>query len=287
VPQIQIPKYTSEEALAYVLAYLRGNQRQEYSTFSPGSIYDLYIPDVVTYCSTEQQVAWRRQNPQGMVSFQIDTQTNAEPFYEAAWSLCTHNILRPGPVYPQRQFEHAPVIGAGFYLTSYGKVWLNNTTGFEVLPIEHNRFASLLANYSRHFGQRYHLRSQEAVSCYQAHTYLACCVMCGAASESILLSLAIARTGDEERVLKEYRTNTGRTKIERLLLSHANSYVQQELPNYINLLKYWRDDAAHGDDIKISESEAFTSLLLLLRFAQFAVDQWTHFTGQVLDRDAG
>jgi hypothetical protein len=287
MPRIQIPKYTTETALVYILAYLRNPPSQTNPDLSPGSMYDLYIPNIIAHCSTQQQAALREQNPHGMMRFDIDTSTNAEPFYEAAWSLCTRDILRPGPVYPSNSFSHAPVIGAGFYVTNYGKSWLNRTSGFEVLPIEHHRFGTMLANHSNRFGQRYHLRCQEAVNCYQAHTYLACCVMCGAASEAILLSLAIAKTDDEGRVLKDYRTNTGRSKIERLLLSHANSYVQQELPNFTNLLKYWRDDAAHGDDIKISESEAFTSLLLLLRFAQFAVDQWSNLTRRNHDGDAG
>lgn len=105
--------------------------------------------------------------------------------------------------------------------------------------------------------------------------------MCGAASESILLALATAKTGDEERVLKDYGTTTGRTKIEKLLLKQQNSHVHQELPNYTNLLKYWRDAAAHGADTAISESEAFTSLLLLLRFAQFANENWDKLTTTV------
>ena len=143
---------------------------------------------------------------------------------------------------------------------------------------EYGRFSQLLTSHSTRFGSGYHARSQEAVSCYRAHTYLACCAMCGAASESILLALAIGKVGNEEQVLREYRTNTGRTKIERLLLAQQNSYIQQELPNYTSLLKYWRDDAAHGMNTNISEGEAFTSLILLLRFAQFADDRWDELT---------
>jgi len=46
----------------------------------------------------------------------------------------------------------------------------------------------------------------------------------------------------------------------------------------MNLLKYWRDESAHGIESKIQEEEAFTSLLLLLRFAQFADSRWQDLT---------
>jgi len=94
--------------------------------------------------------------------------------------------------------------------------------GYECIPSEYGRFSQLLAGHSDRFGNSYQVRSQEAVSCYRAHTYLACCVMCGAASESVLLALAIPKTGNEERVLRDYGTATGRSKIEKLLLSQQN-----------------------------------------------------------------
>jgi hypothetical protein len=170
------------------------------------------------------------------------------------------------------------IIGGSFNLTSYGKQWLEQNSGYECVPSEYGRFSQLLAGHSYRFGNGYHVRSQEAISCYRSHNYLACCVMCGAASESILLALAIAKKGDEESVLKLYTTTTGRTKIQNLLLANQNSYVCSELPNYTNLLKYWRDEAAHGANTTISESEAFSSLLFLLRFAQFADEGWENLT---------
>jgi hypothetical protein len=278
---LKIPKYTEEEALGRIISYLRGKRPESLSLDPAGASYDLYIPYIIHQCLKEQQDEQRRQNPNtGMVSWELDLQANSEPFYDAAWALCTRGVLRPGIVQPREQFQFAPIIGAGFLLTPYGQEWLSQISGYEAIPSEYGRFSTLLAAYSPRFGAGYHVRSQETVRCYRAHTYLACCVMCGAAAESVLLALAIAKTGDETRVLNDYRTNTGRSKIERLLLSHANSYVQQELPNFTNLLKYWRDAAAHGANTSINEGEAFTSLILLLRFAQFADDQWQDLTGQ-------
>jgi hypothetical protein len=281
MPKLQLPEYTEEEALSWILSHLRNPRRDPISRPDYGN--DLYIPNVLLDSLQEVQAQWHKQNPRGSrdigpISFEMDTRTNSTPFYDAAWSLCTRGILRPGVTYPQRQFEYIGIIGAGFNLTPYGRQWLNQTSGYECIPSEYGRFSQLLAGHSHRFGNGYQARSQEAVSCYRAHTYLACCVMCGAASESILLALAIAKTGNEERVLRDYGTATGRTKIENLLLSQQNSHVHQELPNYTNLLKYWRDNAAHGADTTISESEAFTSLLLLLRFAQFADEGWDKLT---------
>lgn len=281
MPRIQIPHYSSETVLGFILSYLRERPKQNWMG-SSGVAYDLYIPDVIGYCAQEQMEVWRAQNPNGIISFEVDTSTNTAPFYDAAWSLCTRGILRPGTVYPQGHFAHAPIINAGFDLTTYGQGWLQNRYTLEIIPVEYHRFANILATFSSRFGRKYHLRSQEAVKAYQAQIYLACCVMCGAAAEAILLTLAIYKTQDEARVVRDYRTTTGRTKIERLLLVQANSYTQQELPTFTNLLKYWRDDAAHSGDTSISENESFTSLLLLLRFAQFAVDEWTELTGHPL-----
>jgi hypothetical protein len=279
MPNLTLPEYTEEQALSRILNHLR-NPKDDPINF-PNYGNDLYIPNVILECFEEVKAQWQTQNSrdsQNMIGIRYEMnphQKNSRPFYDAAWDLCTRGILRPGVIDLQQRMG---IIGAGFNLTPYGRQWLNETSGYECIPSEYGRFSYLLTGHSRRFGNGYHTRSQEAVKCYRAHTYLACCVMCGAASESILLALAIAKTGDEERVLKDYGTTTGRSKIENLLLSQQNSRVYQELPNYTNLLKYWRDNAAHGADTNISEGEAFTSLLLLLRFAQFADEGWDKLT---------
>lgn len=194
---------------------------------------------------------------------------------DAAWNLCIRGILRPWAI---QQTKNIAPQGIGYDLTEYGKEWLSQISGYETIPSEYGRFSELLNNYSKQFGDGYHIRSQEAIRCYRAHTYLACCVMCGAASESILLALAIAKSGNEERIIKDYKTNTGRTKLENFLLSQANSHVKSEFPNYMNLLKYWRDESAHGESTNISEGEAFMALILLYKLAQFSSDRWLELT---------
>ena len=76
----------------------------------------------------------------------------------------------------------------------------------------------MIAPFGPIFGSGFQQRANEAIRCYGAHAYLACCVMCGASAESILLNLAIAKDGDEQRVLNKYRAANGRRTLENLVI---------------------------------------------------------------------
>lgn len=128
--------------------------------------------------------------------------------------------------------------------------------------------------YKEKFGTGFHQRVQEAIRCYGAHAYLACCAMCGAAAESILLGTAIAKTKDEAKTLKSYHSAHGRRNVENILIGQANQQLKDELKGFNSLLKYWRDDAAHGHISKINENEAYTAIRMLLRFAMFIDNRW-------------
>jgi hypothetical protein len=104
--------------------------------------------------------------------------------------------------------------------------------------------------------------------------------MCGAAAESITLALAIGKKGNEEEILREYGSSGGRGKIERFLLANQDGHITRNLPNYTSLLNDWRDVAAHGAAPEVGEEEAFTALLLLLRYARFAGERWHDITTQ-------
>lgn len=272
--RLQLPALTTEAASALLLAHVRlvadpaaRGQR------APG--WEIDLAHMIRQAISEQRDAAAAQGSAGFMVYEYDVQTNAAPIHEAAWDLVGRGILRPSA-----EAGGAAFTGTHFALTAYGRRWLDSASGFEVFPTEYGRFGRLLASHAPHFGPGFHARGQEAVRCYQAHTYLACCAMCGAAAEAIVLALAVAKSGDESRVLREYNGAGGRSKVERLLMAQQNALVQRELPNYLDLLKYWRDSAAHGLEAPIAEGEAFTSLLLLLRFAQFAADRWTEITGR-------
>jgi hypothetical protein len=104
--------------------------------------------------------------------------------------------------------------------------------------------------------------------------------MCGAAAESILLALAITKTGDEAEVLKTYGGPSGRSKVMKALTGQVAGHVRTRFETYSEILNYWRDDAAHGVVTDISDPHAEYALDRLLRLAQFTADRWAELTGK-------
>jgi hypothetical protein len=141
-----------------------------------------------------------------------------------------------------------------------------------------SRLAQVLQTFSKHFGDGYAQRATEAVATYRTANYLASCVMAGAAAESILLALAIAKEKDEAKVLTEYNTSGGRRRVTKLLTQGVTQSVVAQLETALQVLHYWRDDAGHGSMTTIIEIEAHASLTQLLRLAQFASDHWDALT---------
>lgn len=196
------------------------------------------------------------------------------PLLNAIWDLCVRGILRPGAI----TYQSGTIpIGNHYALTNYGLQWLQQTNLSEAVPMEYGRFSQLLARHNTLFGEAYRVRAQESVRCYEAHTYFACCAMCGAAAESILLALAFKRMGEQE-ALHEYQRSGGRHRIRNRLVSQQKNEIQARFDSYLELLNYWRDESAHGISRNIGEEESFTSLLLLLRFAQLGNNEWEGIT---------
>jgi hypothetical protein len=102
--------------------------------------------------------------------------------------------------------------------------------------------------------------------------------MCGAAAESILLAVAIAKSGDEAATLATYRTANGRRKVVESVVGQVRQAIADPFRSATGLLSYWRDEAADGLASTISEIEAHEALARLLRFAQFATDNWGELT---------
>lgn len=196
------------------------------------------------------------------------------PYLNAIWNLCVRGILRPGAVTYSRT---GVSVGNYFALTDYGLQWLQQTNLSEAVPMEYGRFSQLLTRYNALFGEAYRIRAQEAVRCYEAHTYFACCAMCGAAAESILLALAFEKMGEQE-ALREYQRSGGCHRIRNRLVGQERNEIQARFDSYLELLNYWRDESAHGVARSIGEEESFTSLLLLLRFAQLGSNEWNTLT---------
>jgi hypothetical protein len=158
--------------------------------------------------------------------------------------------------------------GDGFSLTAFGRSWVERYDQPGPFPLDPGRFAAILSPYVDLFGPGFEERASEAAGCYRALNYLACCSMCGAACESILLALAIGkRGGDERAVLSVYLARDGRRKLIDLIVSNLPGWLSEAIRTASGLLSYWRDASSHGHAIGIGEFQAHEALSRLLRAA--------------------
>ena len=263
----EAPKITSDEdALKLLISWLRNPPKSEYSSYG----YGVYLPSLMR--------AYLQQH--GILHY------DAEPimrewsplFYAAAWKLCRRGVLRPGIIRIGLQATDDGGSGNGYSLTPFGQKWIAESDCDDFVPTEPERFGQLLKPFQDRLGPGFAARAQEAVRCYGAHAYLACCAMSGAAAESLMLATAIAKTKDEEAVLREYSSSRGRSKIENLIIGKAREDLQRQFRGFTGLISYWRDDAAHGKPTRLSDLEALTSLAMLLRFAHLVSDHWAELT---------
>jgi len=251
-----------EDATKLLIELFRNPDHGRYAKYG----YDFYLPSLLKTYFLKQT----NSDSQAEAKFREEIPN----FYAAAWELCRRGIIRPGVnEYGAQSTEYEN----GYSLTPFGEVWLEESENDDFVPTEPGRFAEMLEPYKEKFGPGFHQRAQEAIRCYNAHAYLSCCVMCGAATESIILAAAIEKK-DEEEVLNTYNRAQGRTAIEHLLIGQKNDYIKREYGGYTSLLKYWRDASAHGKKSDISENEAYTALALLLRFSFFMNENWEELT---------
>jgi hypothetical protein len=198
-------------------------------------------------------------------------------FYEAAWALCLRGVLRPGVSLLGGQSDGGS--GNGYSVTALGRAWINQgSPGFII--VEPGRLGELFQKLSQRLGRGFLQRANEAARCHTFGSYLACCAMCGAAAESILLATAVARSGDEGQTLTTYRAAQGRRAVIDQIVGQARQAIAGPFRSATGLLSFWRDEAAHGTASDISEIEAHEAVARLLRFAQFTCDNWTELTGQ-------
>jgi hypothetical protein len=225
-----------EDALKYLIAGLRKGS-DDYSSGYSNYGYDLYLPNLMrAYATLEEHNAERIF---GGVTSRIEQRIRelSPHFFAAAWELCRRGIIRPGIRVLGAQSTDDGSAGNGYSVTPFGRVWLSESHADDFVPTEPERFGHLLAPFRERFGPGFHDRAQQAVRCYGAHAYLACCAMCGAAAESMLLSIAIAKTDDEAIVLKEYRTGNGRSKVENLILGKSRKDLQTGFASFHGIIE--------------------------------------------------
>jgi len=259
-----------EDALLYIIELVREKSPNQYSKYG----YDVYLPTVLN--SYLQSI-----DPNIDSNAVYNKQRELSPlFLSAAWDLCRRGILRPGVKIFGEQDTSDGSAGNGYSITPFGRQWIKESERDTFVPTEPGRFAEMLHPFKERFGPGFYMRAQEAIRCYGAHAYLASCAMCGAAAESILLATAIAKEGDETKVLNIYRAASGRTRVENAVIGKAREQLKREFLGLTALLKYWRDEASHGLATQITDNEAYTSLAMLLRYAITVNDSWTDLTGR-------
>jgi hypothetical protein len=196
-------------------------------------------------------------------------------FYDAAWELARIGVLRPGRVAPRGE-EYPTDFGDHWSITKFGFEWLARASSRPFLDM--SRMSEVLADFVPAFGPGFGQRAVEAVRTYRTANYLASCSMAGAAAESILLAVAVAKSSDEPRILKSYEAAGGRARVTTYVTGQATSAVQRQFAAALHILHYWRDAASHGQQATISEVEAYSAISELLRLAQFASDRWVELT---------
>jgi hypothetical protein len=263
-------QFDVEDAIQVIVRFMKSGPQGGYSSYG----YGVYLPNVMRNYLKESGIP--EPHTQAVMESQSDSLWPV--FYAAGWELCRRGILRPGIKNYRGQATADGASGNGYSVTPFGEKWLREADGGDYAPVEPGRFAKMLADNGQRFGPGFAERAQEAVRAYNTHAFLAACAMCGAAAESIILALAVGKTGDEKKVLDQYVSGGGRGRVEKIILGGQPELVQDEFHRYITLLKYWRDSAAHGRAVAITETEAYSSLSLLLRFAIFASDRWDQLT---------
>lgn len=256
---------TVDDAIAYLLDYVRTPRPAGgYPTYG----YEIYLSNVVA--------AYLREVEHDQSHNVHDSQRAREvtpAFFDAGWELCRRGILRPGLARAGGQATDAGASGYGYTVTQRGRQWLAEGAVTEIV-LYPARLNQLFASFAGRLGQGFLQRAQEAVQCHANNTFLACCAMCGAAAESILLAVAITKSGDEDEILRMYRSASGRRRVTDLVVGSSGPAIAGPFRSATSLLGYWRDDAAHGLTSTITEIEAHDALARLLRFAQFVTDKW-------------
>lgn len=239
---------TLEDAVSFALTLLR-QQAQPGTRPSrrPGSNYgyDFYAPAVAR--------EWAMFRSKNSASWDSEAQAASPVFYEALWELCRRGILRPGVTETTAQ---GIADGGGYCVTTYGRTWLSEANESHFILMQPGSLATAFEQFSEKFGPGYRQRTQEAIRCRTAEAWLAACAMVGAAAESILLAVAVAKSGNEDQAMGAYAASNGRRSIMNQIIGQAPAHISRPLTSGMSLLSYWRDSAGHGQVAIISGAEA-------------------------------
>jgi hypothetical protein len=249
-----------DEAIAHTIDILHADRAKQYG-------YDLYPPQVAR-AFVERQKSIRDAEREGKVR-------QVTPiFMDAAWELCRRGLVRPGV----RTIDEQAVKETGYSLTEAGRAALPKIDAANILVMQPGSLAATFANYKQRFGDGFIQRSTEAIRCRDAEAWLACCAMAGAAAESILLALAIAKKGDEQLVLHAYGQRSGRQKVLNMVTGPLDVNHRNTLTTFTGIISLWRDEAAHGRATPLTTANADEALRQLLHMSQWVDKEWADLT---------
>jgi hypothetical protein len=259
-----------DDAAAFLVDYLRRPRPTQYPVYG----YDIYLPNVIVAFIQEIEGS---ATPEPLLRSGSRPREVSPFFYEAAWDFCRRGILRPGVSRLGGQADGGG--GDGYSLTEFGRQWIAGGAS-ALLIVDPGRMGQMFGKLAPQLGAGFLQRASEAAQCYKFGVYLACCGMCGAAAESILLAAAAAKSGDEAGALARYRRARGRHDTIEDIANSTRSPIGAQFRSAMQLLSYWRDDAAHGTASAISEVEAHEAVVRLLRLAQLVTDHWSELIGR-------
>ncbi|WP_423963503.1 hypothetical protein [Candidatus Binatus sp.] len=268
-----IPAPNPDDAFAFLVERLR-EAPERFQNQAGTAMYDIWMPHVI------QNYLQAKGLKLSSGDFKFDPQLEgvSRAFYDAAWWLCRMGVLRPTVTWTAFTGIGQPAAGDGYSFTSSGRAWVTSSE-LTYIPADPSRYVSLLSKEISRLGLGFAQRAREAAACHQAGNYIAGCAMCGAAAESALLAVAIAKVGDEAKVLKQYARTNGRLALIKTVFGKKPDNLQQRfMQSAVHLLLYWRDESAHGRTSGISELETYHALTLLLRLAGYFFDEWNRLT---------
>jgi hypothetical protein len=193
----------------------------------------IYVPDLATRF-------WQRL---AAIPFGDLTDEHFRPFYDAAWELARIGVIRPGRVAPKGQQMATNDFGDHWSITEFGFQWLADASKRSYLDM--SRLSEIFASFTSRFGPGFAQRAVEAVRTYRTGNYLSACAMVGAAAESVLLAVAIAKKSNEAEVLKMYQNSGGRSRVTAYVTGKSTPSVAPEMKNVQGGLKLSGDATPH------------------------------------------
>ncbi len=186
-----------DEAISVLIGLLKASKAGNYG-------YDLY-PRVGAQVSAE------KIHPNDVQAQALAIRKLSPIFFDAAWELCRRGVVRPGV----RVTGDQAVNEGGYCLSAAGRTVLESIDENTIVVLQPGSLASTFKQYQARFGHGFYQRAMESIRCRNAEAWLASCAMTGAAAESVLLAVAIAKLKDEEHVLRTYAQSGGRSSSRR------------------------------------------------------------------------